>query len=76
MQVDQLGPKGRGDDPLYLASRALLTAKEKLHDYPVVRLRSHLELGDPNAEVVISWPIKEPLRDFYAARTMDDIREL
>jgi transposase len=42
-------------------------AEEKLDQESTERLRSLLELGDPNAEVAIAYRVKERLRDFYRA---------
>jgi transposase len=65
VQNEQTGHRGRRDDPLYRARRALLTGEEKLDDKAAERLASLLELGDPNAEVAIAYRVKERLRDFY-----------
>ena len=65
VQTEQLGHRGRKDDPLYRARRVLLTAEEKLDEQATERLASLLELGDPNAEVAIAYRIKERFRDFY-----------
>jgi transposase len=65
VQVEQLGHRGRRDDPLYRARRLLLIGEEKLSDEASERLSSLLELGDPGAEVAIAYRVKERLRDFY-----------
>jgi transposase len=67
VQTELLGHRGRKDDPLYRARRVLLMAEEKLDQESTERLRSLLELGDPNAEVAIAYRVKERLRDFYRA---------
>jgi transposase len=67
VQTQQLGHRGRKDDPLYKARRILLMAEEKLDQEGSERLASLLELGDPNAEVAIAYRVKERLRDFYKA---------
>jgi transposase len=67
VQTEQLGHRGRRDDPLYRARRVLLMAEEKLDQESTERLGSLLELGDPNAEVAIAYRVKERLRDFYRA---------
>jgi transposase len=67
VQVQQLGHRGRRDDPLYRARRVLLMGEEKLDADATERLESLLELGDPNAEVAIAYRVKERLRDFYRA---------
>ncbi len=65
VQVEQLGHRGRRDDPLYRARRLLLAGEEKLSEEASERLASLLELGDPGAEVAIAYRVKERLRDFY-----------
>jgi transposase len=69
IQIEQLGHRGRRDDPLYRARRVLLMGEEKLDADATARLASLLELGDPGAEVAIAYRVKERLRDFY--RTKD-----
>ena len=51
-------------------------AEERLSDEAAERLRSLLELGDPNAEVAIAYRIKERMRDFYRASDGATAREL
>jgi transposase len=69
VQVQQLGHRGRRDDPLYRARRLLLRGEERLHDSAAARLRHLLDLGDPTAEVAIAYRVKERVREFY--RTFD-----
>jgi transposase len=68
VQIEQLGHRGRRDDPLYRARRLLLVGEEKLSGEATERLASLLELGDPSAEVAIAHRVKERLRDFYRCR--------
>jgi transposase len=65
VQVEQLGHRGRRDDPLYRVRRLLLRGEEHLGEEAAERLWSLLELGDPGAEVAIAYRVKERLRDFY-----------
>jgi transposase len=65
VQTEETGHRGRRDDPLYRARRALLVGEEKLDEKAAARLFSLLELGDPHAEVAIAYRAKERLRDFY-----------
>ncbi len=76
VQTEQLGHRGRRDDPLYRARRVLLTGEEKLDAGATERLWSLLSLGDPGAEVAIAYRIKERLRDFYRTRDLDEARAL
>ncbi len=72
VQIEQLGHRGRRDDPLYRVRRLLLMGEEKLSDEATERLRSLLELGDPGAEVAIAYRVKERLRDFYRCSDPDE----
>jgi transposase len=72
VQVEQLGHRGRRDDPLYRARRLLLMAEENLSDDAAARLASLLALGDPGAEVAIAYRVKERLRDFYRCVDIDE----
>ena len=76
VQTEQLGHRGRRDDPLYRARRVLLMGEEKLDAEGTERLWSLLELGDPGAEVAIAYRIKERLRDFYRTRDPNEARAL
>jgi transposase len=65
VQNEQTGHRGRRHDPLYRARRALLVGEERLDEKAAARLTSLLTLGDPNAEVAITYRVKERLREFY-----------
>jgi transposase len=74
VQNEQLGHRGRRDDPLYRARRVLLMGEERLDEKGAQRLSALLELGDPNAEVSIAYRVKERLRDFYRTDNPDEAR--
>ena len=76
VQTEQLGHRGRRDDPLYRARRVLLRSEETLDTAATERLWSLLELGDPGAEVAIAYRVKERLRDFYREPDPDEARRL
>jgi transposase len=76
VQTEQLGHRGRRDDPLYRARRVLLRGEETLDGGATERLWSLLELGDPGAEVAIAYRVKERLRDFYRTRDPHEARQL
>ncbi len=76
VQNEQLGHRGRRDDPLYRARRLLLRAEERLDQKATERLWSLLELGDPHAEVAIAYRVKERLRDFYRCTDPEEARRL
>ena len=74
VQTEQLGHRGRRDDPLYRARRVLLMGEERLGVEATERLTSLLELGDPHGEVAIAYRVKERLRDFYRANNETEAR--
>ena len=76
VQTEQTGHRGRRDDPLYRARRALLTGEEKLDEHAAARLSSLLQLGDPDAEVAIAYRVKERLRDFYRTFDVNEARTM
>ena len=73
---EQTGHRGRRDDPLYRARRALLRGEETLDEKAAQRLASLLALGDPGAEVAIAYRIKERVRDFYRTTDPDEARAM
>lgn len=76
IQTEQLGRRGRKDDPLYRARRVLLADEERLDAAATERLWSLVELGDRGAEVAIAYRIKERLRDFYHTREPNEAHQL
>ncbi len=76
VQIEQLGHRGRRDDPLYRIRRSLLKGEENLSAEATQRLRSLLELGDPGGEVAIAYRVKERLRDFYRCSGLDEARQM
>jgi transposase len=75
VQVEQLGHRGRKDDPLYRIRRSLLTGEERLSPTAAARIEALLALGDPDAEVAMAHRVKEALRDFYTLENPDDARD-
>ena len=65
VQQQTLGHRGRKKDPLYRIRRLLTSAEENLSEQATQRITAMLTLGDPNAEVAITYRVKERLRDFY-----------
>lgn len=76
VQNEQTGHRGRRHDPLYRARRALLVGEERLDEKAAARLTSLLTLGDPNAEVAITYRVKERLREFYREHHPDTARAM
>jgi transposase len=65
VQNEELGHRGRKDDPLYQIRRVLLTGAERLNERGQNRMDLGLRLGDPNDEVLGAWLAKEYARDVY-----------
>jgi transposase len=65
VQNEQLGHRGRTDDPLYKIRKILLTGDERLTDRGRERLLEGLRLGDPHDEVLGGWLAREMVRDIY-----------
>lgn len=65
VQNEQLGHRGRKNDPLYKSRKLLIMNSERLDAGTTQRLESLLELGDPDGEVAIAYRVKEALSDFY-----------
>jgi len=76
VQVQQLGHRGRREDPLYRARRLLLRGEERLNDAATSRLRHLLDLGDPTAEVAIAYRVKERVREFYRSEDPEEAAAL
>lgn len=76
VQNEQTGHRGRRDDPLYRARRLLQAGEERLTAKATQRLASLLALGDPNAEVAITYRVKERLREFYRTRELPKARAM
>jgi transposase len=55
VQNEQLGHRGRKDDPLYRIRRVLLTGAERLNDRGRERMDLGLRLGDPDDAVLGAW---------------------
>lgn len=70
VQQEQLGHRGRKDDPLYRNRKIMLTGNERLTSKGRDRLLEGLRLGDPHDEVLGAWLAKEQVRDLYLT---DDI---
>lgn len=76
VQTEQVGHRGRRDDPLYRARRVLLMGEERLTQEAATRLASLLRLGDPNAEVAFAYRVKERLREFYRCSGLEQARTM
>lgn len=70
MQQEQLGHRGRRDDPLYRIRRVLLRGAENLTEKAYTRLLAGLDAGDPNGQVAAAWIAAHELRHTYGARDL------
>ncbi len=72
VQNEELGHRGRKDDPLYKIRRVLLTGAERLNTRGQDRMALGLRLGDPRDEVLGAWLAKEYVRDVYLTENPSD----
>ena len=68
VQQEQLGHRGRKNDPLYRIRNALRAGAEKLTERQIDRIDAGLQAGDPNWEVTIAWQAYQRLRSAFAPR--------
>jgi transposase len=71
VQQEQLGHRGRKNDPLYGIRNVLRAGVEKLSVRQVQRLEAGLVAGDPNYEVTLAWQCYQKLRSAF---TSSDLR--
>jgi transposase len=72
VQQDDLGHRGRKDDPLYRIRRVLRRGHEHLSDLAWDRLLTGLDVGDVDGQVAAAWIAAQDLRLLYRARDRDD----
>lgn len=70
VQQEQLGHRGRRDDPLYAIRNVLRAGAEKLSERQIIRLNAGLEAGDPGYEVSIAWQCYQKLRAAFTAKDL------
>ena len=76
VQNETTSHRGRRDDPLYRARRILLAAEENLSTTASEKLATFLALGDPNAEVAITYSFKEAIRRYYQVDSHEEAKEV
>jgi transposase len=76
VQQQQLGHRGRKDDPRYGIRNGLRAGMEKLNERRLTRLDSRLEAGDPNYEVTIAWRCYQELRSAFATKDLRASRKI
>ncbi len=74
VQQEQLGHRGRKDDPLYRIRRVLLRGAENLTEKAYGRLLAGLAAGDSNDQIGKTWVAAQELRHVYGARDLDQAR--
>ena len=73
VQQDDLGHRGRKDDPLYRIRRVLRRGHEHLTDLAWDRLLTGLDVGDVDGQVAAAWIAAQDLRLLYRAKTRDKL---
>jgi transposase len=65
VQNEQLGHRGRKEDPLFKIRKLLLKGAERLDEQGRERMLLGLRVGDPEDELLAAWLAKESVRDVY-----------
>ena len=76
VQQEEVGHRGRKNDPLYKIRRLLLQGSERLNDRGWERVLLGIEVGDPNLEVTMAWLTKDALRGVYRTGDLEEARLL
>jgi transposase len=76
VQNQQLGHRGRKQDPLYRIRKLLIAGSERLVGDGTQRLLLGLRVGDPNNEILGAWLAKESVRDALDANDVADAEAL
>lgn len=66
IQNENLGHRGRKDDPLYRCRKLLTMAQERLNEKSEKKLLELLATGDSKGDVTVAWHAKEAIRELYA----------
>ncbi len=67
VQHEQLGHRGRKNDPLYRIRNVLRAGVEKLSERQLARLEAGLGAGDPGYEVTLAWHCYQKLCSAFAS---------
>ncbi len=70
VQQEQLGHRGRKNDPLYRIRGALRASTDKLTQRQIDRIEAGLQAGDPHWEVTIAWQAYQRLRSAFATKDL------
>ena len=70
VQQEQLGHRGRKNDPLYRIRNTLRASPDKLTERQIDRIDAGLQAGDPTWEVTIAWSAYQRLRSAFATKDL------
>ncbi len=70
VQQEQLGHRGRKNDPLYRIRNALRAGADNLTERQIDRIDAGLQAGDPTWEVTIAWQAYQRLRSGFASKDL------
>ena len=76
VQQEQLGHRGRKNDPLYKIRNVLRSGVERLTERQIERLETGLEAGDPDYEVTVAWRCYQQLRSAYHTKDLAEGRQI
>lgn len=72
VQQEQLGHRGRTNDPLYRIRNTLRAGIDKLSERQLARLEAGLQAGDPHWEVTIAWRCYQQLRSAFPSPSLPE----
>jgi transposase len=76
VQQQNVGHRGRRDDPLYKARKLLVIKATSTDPELSSRLEGLLALGDPDGEVAFAYGVKEAVARFYLTENADEAADL
>ena len=76
VQQEQLGHRGRKNDPLYKIRNVLRSGVQRLTERQIERLETGLEAGDPDYEVTVAWRCYQQLRSAYHTKDLAEGRQI
>ncbi|HET9563285.1 MAG TPA: transposase, partial [Mycobacterium sp.] len=72
VQQEQLGHRGRKNDPLYKIRNILRAGVERLTNRQIERLETGLQAGDPDYAVTVAWRCYQQIRSAYHASSLTE----
>ena len=76
VQQEQLGHRGRKNDPLYRIRSILRAGVEKLSERQLSRIEAGLQAGDPDYEVTIAWRCYQQLRSAFQTPSLRECKKI